>query len=137
MDSSSALLSLFNHTYFYVGDSYGNQYVLEGLPQNNPPQIPGDAWGTLMAHTFPVTSNGVVPQDTKDNPFDDYSTGEVTGSNTTICNIVSLLEAKTHSFDGGTYDPTAVFGSNSNTFAAYLAGLTGQNLGTPPAAPGY
>ena len=62
VDSSSALLSLFNHTYFYVGDSYRNQYVLEGLPQNNPPQIPGDAWGTLMAHTFPVTSNGVVPK---------------------------------------------------------------------------
>ena len=136
VDQSSLLLSQFNHAYFFVGTSTGADLVLEGLPQNNPPVL-GEAWGDLEAYVLGVSPSGAVAGDPKDNPLSNQVTGSVTGPQSAICGLVNKLISTTSTFSGPAYDPLGIFGANSNSFAAYLAHLTGQNLGTPPHAPGY
>ena len=89
VNPSGGLLALYNHAYLYVtiegGGSVGSNFVLEGLPEYNPPKLSPVLWGVLVPHTFYVNPAGQVVNDVgavadkDDHPFTDKDAGSVSG----------------------------------------------------------
>jgi len=117
-----------NHAFWWVQDSDGNRFVIDG----------GPTWNSGLSHPFGYLNHWTVPGDVGHYPNDNpkASTAYDSGMSAAVCDQVAKLLSAAAGWSDDTipYDP---LGPNSNTFARSVGSAAGFNPQQPPNTVGW
>lgn len=115
-----------NHTYLYLRDESGRNWIVEGRPEFSTPRILWDRpWGRLRAHA----TEGARGYLGTDDAGADAREGE---RRELSCSVVDLVRAEARTFDRQNALAYSVTERNSNVLTRWLLGRAGVKGFTEP-----
>src|SRR5487761_175013 len=123
LNVQSHFLRFFTHSFWYIQDSMGGQWIISGFPSGP------NGSGFLNTFANPDVSTG------DDNVS--AATWFDTGLSPAICDNADLMLLLDVEWPNDTTPYGAVLGPNSNSFAGYLSFESGFDVSAPPGAWGW